>query len=106
MSSSLTVYLKGDIIEENVTFSLHDLSHASGATEEQLRLWVLEGILDLTSSCRPTQETMSNWRFPGTALKKAMVAHRLMDELNINIPGVALALDLLEQLEQLQQKHF
>lgn len=104
MSSSLTVYLKGDIIEENVTFSLHDLSYASGATEEQLRLWVLEGILDLTEACKPTQETMDSWRFPGTTLKKAAIAHRLMTELDINTPGVALALDLLDQIEKLQHK--
>lgn len=104
MSSSHTVFLQGDIVEENVIFSLHDLSHASGASEAQLRHWVLEGILELDAECTHAKESINNWRFPGTALRRALIAHRLSNELDINAPGVALVLDLLDQIEVLKQK--
>ncbi len=102
MPSSITVYLEGDIVEEHVSFTLHELSHASGASEEQLTLWVIEGVLDPVGQYDLQEDAIRRWRFPGTALRRAMIAHRLTRELDINAPGVALALDLLDELQTLR----
>jgi chaperone modulatory protein CbpM len=46
MTSSTTVYLQGEIVEESVEFTLGELSRASGASEEELSLWVEEGVFE------------------------------------------------------------
>jgi len=44
------------------------------------------------------------WRFAGTALRRARTALRLQRDLEINLPGVALALELMEELEALRRE--
>ena len=44
-----------------------------------------------------------HWRFDPRAVRRVRRAHRLMRDLHVNLPGVALALDLLERLER--QRH-
>ena len=41
-----------------------------------------------------------HWRFDAHAVRRVRRAHRLMRDLHVNLPGVALALDLLERLER------
>ena len=97
MASSVSVYLQGEIVEERVEFTLSELSRASGASEEQLVLWVGEGAFE------PRGEAVQAWRFNGTALQRAMCAHHLTRDLGLNAAGVALALDLLEQIDALRK---
>ena len=42
------------------------------------------------------------WRFAGTALRRARLAVTLTRELQVNAPGVALALDLMDEIEALK----
>ena len=44
------------------------------------------------------------WRFTGDALRRARLALRLERELEINLAGVALALELMEEIEQLRRR--
>lgn len=97
MTSSTTVYLQGEIVEERVEFTLSELSRASGATEQELVLWVAEGAFE------PRGEAAKAWRFSGVALYRARCAHRLTRDLGLNPAGVALALDLLEEIESLRK---
>jgi chaperone modulatory protein CbpM len=46
----------------------------------------------------------TEWRFSGAALRRARIALRLERDLGINAPGVALVLELLEELEQLRRE--
>jgi chaperone modulatory protein CbpM len=46
----------------------------------------------------------SEWRFSGAALRRARIALRLERDLGVNLPGVALALDLLEELQRLRRE--
>jgi chaperone modulatory protein CbpM len=45
----------------------------------------------------------AEWRFSGTALRRARTALRLQRDLEINLPGVALALELLEEIDKLRR---
>lgn len=101
MVSSITIYLEGDIVEEGVQFTLTELSRASGASEELLMLCVAEGALAPRGPAGLRDEVVQ-WRFEGAALRRARTAQRLTQDLGVNAPGVALALDLLDQIEQLQ----
>ena len=46
----------------------------------------------------------TEWRFSGAQLRRARIALRLERDLGVNAAGVALALELLEELEQLRRE--
>jgi chaperone modulatory protein CbpM len=98
MTSSITVYMQGEIVEENIEFTLTELCRASGASEEQLTLWVAEGAFE------PSGEAVQAWRFSGGALRRAVTAQRLTRDLGLNAAGVALALELIEEIEGLRRQ--
>jgi len=92
MSHSFTI----DIVEEDVQLTLGQLCRATRAPEGQVHTWVVEGVLV------PEGATPAEWRFHGAALRRARLAATLTRELEINTPGVALALDLIEEIESLK----
>jgi chaperone modulatory protein CbpM len=98
MTSSTTVYLHCEIVEESVEFTLTELSRASGASEEELRAWVAEGAFE------PYGEAAQLWRFGGTSLRRATRARRLARDLGLDPAGVALALDLLDEIDSLRER--
>jgi chaperone modulatory protein CbpM len=98
MSNSETLFLRGEIVEEGVQLSLPELCQACSVREEQVTTWVFEGVLE------PAGEQPREWRFGGRSLRRARTAVSLTRDLEINPPGVALALDLLEQIARLEAR--
>ena len=92
MSDSFTAI----VVEEDVHLSLVELCRACDAQEEQVQLWVVEGVLSPIGSSPP------EWRFTGASLRRARLALTLTRELEINPPGVAFALDLLDRIDALE----
>ena len=60
--------------------------------------FVEEGVLEVT-----TTVDASEWRFAGGALRRARTAARLQRDLELNLVGVALALDLMDEIERLRR---
>ena len=52
----------------------------------------------------PVGKGPDDWGFDSTCLSRAKRAHSFYYELEINMPGVALALDLLDQIEVLKKQ--
>ncbi|WP_341317704.1 chaperone modulator CbpM [Paraburkholderia sp. IMGN_8] len=98
MKESVTTYLEGQIVEEDVEFTFVELCRASGASEEQLTMWISEGAFE------PQGPRPEEWRFSGAALRRVRTAHRLARDLEINAPGIALALDLLDEIDTLRAR--
>jgi chaperone modulatory protein CbpM len=96
MDEPATSVLRGAIVEEEITLTTVELCRACDASEAHVALWVGEGVL------QPSGGSREQWRFSGQALSRVRVATRLSRDLEINAPGVALALDLLERIEQLE----
>ena len=96
MKESVTTYLEGKLVDEGIEFTLVELCHVSGASEEELTEWVSEGVFEPTGS-RPEE-----WRFSGASLHRVRIAQRLSHDLQVNAPGIALALDLLDEIETLR----
>lgn len=88
--------LRATVVEDELQMSLAELARACRAREEQIHLWVVEGVL------QPSGDAPSTWRFAGTSLRRAKLAITLTRELEINTPGVALALDLMDEIEALK----
>jgi chaperone modulatory protein CbpM len=84
------------VVEEGLELNLLELSLACRAPQEQVMLWVFEGVLE------PIGNSPQEWRFVGNALRRARIATTLTQQLEINPPGIALALDLLERIDALQ----
>ncbi|MDH4023382.1 MAG: chaperone modulator CbpM [Gammaproteobacteria bacterium] len=90
--------LSGVVISETTVFTLYELSCACTVHVERIRALVDEGILE------PQGRSPQDWRFPGASVARARTALRLEDELEINAAGVALALELLDELRDLRQR--
>ena len=86
------------LVEEEVQFTLVELSRACGAESEQLVALVEEGVLT------PIGDERRDWRFADTSLRRARAAVRLTRDLELNAAGVALVLDLLDEIEALRSR--
>jgi len=89
-------FLQGDVVEEEVQLTIVELCQACNAEIDHVMIWVVEGIL------APQGETPRDWLFSGDSLRRARLAQRLSRDLEINPPGVALALDLLDEIATLR----
>ena len=96
MKESVTTYLEGQIVNEEMEFTLVELCQASGASQDEVTLWVAEGAFT------PRGEEPQEWRFSGASLRRVRTARRLAHDLEINPPGIALVLDLLNEIDALR----
>jgi len=93
-----TKTLSGTLLDERVHLSLKDMSQACSSRTEWIVELVGEGILE------PVGDEPSQWRFSGGSLGRAHIARRLQSDLEINLAGVALVLDLLEEMASLRSR--
>jgi len=93
-----TSFIEGPVVEEMVQFSLVELCQACSAQEEHVVAWVFEGVL------APIGDSPQAWRFSGESLRRARLALRLSRDLELNTAGVALALDLLDEIAELRAR--
>lgn len=89
--------LQGVILDRRTSFTLTEVCRACGADRHFVLELVSEGVIE------PTAESGA-WRFPGDALLRARRARRLVEDLDINVAGVALVLELLEELDALRRR--
>jgi chaperone modulatory protein CbpM len=84
------------LVETQLHFSTEELGRACRCSVEWVITLVHEGVL------QPAGESPQDWRFSGQAFRRARRAARLAHELELNVAGVALALDLLDRIDQLE----
>lgn len=89
--------LSGEIVEQTLSLSIRDLSRICTVDASRIAELVEEGILNAQLS------EAGEWQFSGATLRRARIALRLQRDLEINLPGVALALELLAEIEQLRR---
>jgi chaperone modulatory protein CbpM len=85
----------GTVIEED-SLTLEQLCQACGAQADWVISLVEESIIE------PRGEEKYSWRFSGASLVRVRSALRLQRDLGVNLAGIALALDLMEELENLR----
>lgn len=91
------VYIQGVVLNEETRCTLTDLCRLCGVNAELIHEMIEEGILS------PEGHSPQEWRFTFIAIKRVQTAVRLQQDLRINLPGCALALELLEELEELRR---
>jgi len=90
--------LTGIIVEEQTQLTLADLSRVCSVHAEYIIELVEEGVL-IPEGREPRQ-----WRFTGLELRRASIALRLQRDLGVNVAGVGLALQLLDELSELRAR--
>jgi chaperone modulatory protein CbpM len=98
MTKLNTTWIEASVVENEVHMSIVELSHASRTPQELIMSWVSEGVLS------PAGSSPEDWRFSGDSLRRAKTAAHLTHDLELNVPGVALALDLLDEIAQLRAR--
>ena len=87
---------EGTIISDDASLTLVQLGHAL-ATEHDFITELVEH-----ACIQPVGEGPEDWRFDSICLKRAKLARSFYFDLEVNIPGVVLALELMAQLETFQ----
>lgn len=85
------------LLDDTVQFSLEELCEACCVSEDFVVEIVAEGIVE------PSGAERAQWRFSGVALTRVQRVIRLQQEFDVNLPGAALALELLEEVERLRR---
>jgi chaperone modulatory protein CbpM len=92
------IILNGILLDEETDITLHDLCRACASTEEWIIELVEEGVLE------PVGNQQTQWQFSASSLVIARTATRLQQDLGINTAGIALVLDLMDEIETLQSR--
>ncbi len=88
----------GFIMDEEVSLTVDEICRACAVETTQILAFVEEGVLEPSKLVEESEQ----WRFSGASVRRVRIATRLQRDLNINSAGVALALDLLDEIESLR----
>ena len=84
------------VLDEGATWGMSEICTICRIDHHLVFEMVNEGLLT------PEGLTPESWRFNAVAIKRIQITRRLQDDLGVNLPGAALALDLLDELEELR----
>ena len=87
-----------EIIDEQTSFTLVELCRSCAVDAAFIEDMVEQGILE------PMGIRGSHWCFPSTSLRRTRVTLHLKQDLGVNLAGAALALDLLERIDELHAR--
>jgi chaperone modulatory protein CbpM len=102
ISKPKTIHIAGTVLDEFTIVTIDDLCRTCSVDQATVVCLVDEGIAE------PNSREESPWRFTGPALPLIARAIRLQRDLGLNPAGVAFAIELLNEIEQLRNrlKHF
>lgn len=86
------------VLDDSITYTLEELCSVCRVKDKLVYEMINEGILT------PTGESPQSWIFTGASIKKVQITVSLQVDLRVNLPGAALAIELLEELEELRSK--
>lgn len=88
----------GEIVDETVRYGLKDVCEVCGVHAERVVEMVEAGIIEAWGE-KPT-----SWRFSAVSVMRSRKALRLQRDLEINTPGLAVTLDLLDEVDSLRDQ--
>jgi len=88
----------GEVFDESTEITLSQLCEVCSVEHLLIEQLVEEGVLD------PVSGAADEPRFRYTSVRITQTALRLQQDLGVNLAGVALALELLERIEELQRQ--
>ena len=90
--------MPAEMIGSAAVYSLEELSQSCEVETSFVSALVAEGIIE------PQGESPSEWKFSSLSVVRTAKAKRFDRDLGLNPAGIALVLDLLNEIEQLQAR--
>lgn len=90
--------LTGEILDEDTEVTLVQLCRTCAVQAETIEAFIEQGILE------PSASRGSHWRFRVDSIRRTRIALRLQRDLGVNLAGAALALELLERIDELHAR--
>ncbi len=91
--------LAGELLDPSTTYSLREVCDRCGANAEYIMEMVQFGIVEPVTGTTPQQ-----WQFSCTSLLRVGKALRLQSDLSLNLPGIAMSLELLDEVQSLRRE--
>lgn len=88
------------VIDETLSCSLRQCCVLCQINAQMIHEMIDEGIIS------PAGNNPQNWCFGAMEIRRIQITLRLQQDLRVNLPGAALALELLEKLAALQGRSF
>jgi chaperone modulatory protein CbpM len=96
MTDNGKTILTGVVVDEVNKITIDEVTQFCSVRREKIVALVTEGIVE------PEGEAPEEWRFSGRELSRARKALRIESDLDINLSAVAVILDLLDRIDDLQ----
>jgi chaperone modulatory protein CbpM len=96
MGEKASPSIVAEIVEDSAVCTLDELCLSCNVTPDWVVGLVEHGVIE------PVGRTRSAWQFTTLSTVRVAKAKRLERDLGLNLPGVALALDLLDQLDEMR----
>lgn len=90
--------LAAEPLDQREPVTLGELCERCQVSAEAVREMVLEGLIE------PLEHDASRWRFTPATMLRVWRALRLQRDLELNLAGAALAVELLEELHELRRR--
>ncbi|TGN40360.1 chaperone modulator CbpM [Marinobacter confluentis] len=92
--------LSVELVEPSATFTLREICERGGCHAEFVIKLVNYGVI------APVEETpeQRQWRFDLHTLARLRKAQRLQRDLKINLPGLAMSLELLDEVQDMRRE--
>lgn len=98
MTANKLPVIRGILVEEEIQFTLFELSRVCRTDITTLQALVEEGVLT------PINDDPQCWQFAGTTLQRARTALRLTHDLELSTAGTAIVLNLLDEIAVLKSE--
>ena len=98
MTGKTTSGISSEIIETGAPCTIEELCLVCNVEAEWISELVEHAVIE------PLAETGPDWTFTSLSIVRVAKAKRLRYDFSLNTPGVALALDLLDEIEELRSR--
>ncbi len=98
MANEMENALAGELLGEDRGVTLAEVCRICGVNADEVIELVEEGVVE------PEREGRTQWRFHSVSVWRVRRAVQFRQDLGVNNAGAALALDLLEELQQLRAR--
>ena len=98
MGKQVIDIFSGNIVEDEPRLTMRQLCDACAVRAEYIIELVDEGCIE------PSGVEKSHWCFSGVSMQRVKKAKRLQQDLGLNLAGVALAIELFDEIERLRAR--
>jgi len=98
MARDIVAVITGDLLDDDHEVTLIQLCRACAAESEVVVALVQEGVLV------PRGENVERWRFPADSIRRTRTVIRLQRDLEMNLAGAAVVLELLDRIARLESR--